>query len=183
MTLQLRFAGVETSLGPMLLAATERGLAALTLEAGTPGFLAALERRFPSAEPVPSAGELRVPAAWLQGYLAGRRRDLTPVDLAGLGDWDARVYQAVRSIPYGETATYGEVARAVGSAGAARAVGGSLARCPLFPAVPCHRVVLAGDGISGWGGGDIEIKRRLLDLEGAGRSKGRNVAKAARWST
>jgi O-6-methylguanine DNA methyltransferase len=78
------------------------------------------------------------------------------------------VYAAVRAIPYGETATYGEVARAAWSPGGARAVGGSLSRCPLFPAVPCQRVVLAGDGFSGWGGGDIHVKRRLLDMEAEG---------------
>jgi methylated-DNA-[protein]-cysteine S-methyltransferase len=64
-------------------------------------------------------------------------------------------------VPAGETITYGEVAALVGSPGGGRAVGGAMARCPLFPAVPCHRVVRASDGWSGWGG-DVALKRRLL---------------------
>jgi O-6-methylguanine DNA methyltransferase len=60
--------------------------------------------------------------------------------------------------------TYGDVAAAIGHPGAARAVGGAMARCPLFPAVPCHRVVRAADGWSGWGGSDGR-KRMLLARE------------------
>jgi len=161
----LRFARVGTSLGPMLLAATPVGVAALSRDAGLAAFLAGLQRRFPASEPLPDAPGLRGQAAWLRAYVAGGRRELPSVDLAGLTAWDSRVYEAVRAIPYGGTATYGEVASAVGSPGAARAVGGSLSRCPLFPAVPCHRVVMAGDGFSGWGDGDIDVKRRLLDME------------------
>jgi methylated-DNA-[protein]-cysteine S-methyltransferase len=74
----------------------------------------------------------------------------------------------VRSVPAGSTITYGEVAILAGSPGAARAVGNAMARCPLFPAVPCHRVVRAADGWSGWGGDD-RLKRRLLDAERRGR--------------
>lgn len=170
MSARLAFATVETPIGPMLLAGTDAGIAALTRDTSLGTFLAALRRRFPDAEPVADAPALRRPSAWLRAYLSGRRADLPVVDLRGLAAWDARVYQAVRTIPYGETATYGEVALAIGSAGAARAVGGSLSRCPLYPAVPCHRVVLAGDGVSGWGGGDVTVKRRLLDLERAGSS-------------
>ena len=69
-------------------------------------------------------------------------------------------------MPAGETVTYGEVAALIGSPGAARAVGGAMSRCPLFPAVPCHRVVRASDGWSGWGGDD-RLKRRLLRAEGS----------------
>lgn len=163
----LRFARVDTSLGPMLLAATPAGLAALSRDDAAGAFLAGLQRRFPAADPLPDAAALRGQAAWLRAYLAGAVRELATVDLAGLTPWDARVFEAVRAIPYGETATYGELAAAVGSPGAARAVGGALSRCPLFPAVPCHRVVMAGDGFSGWGGGDIEVKRRLLAVEAA----------------
>ena len=90
-----------------------------------------------------------------------RRRTAADVDLGGLSGFDARVYEAVRTVPAGETVTYGEVAVIVGSPGAARAVGGAMSRCPLFPAVPCHRVVRASDGWSGWGGDD-RLKRRLL---------------------
>jgi methylated-DNA-[protein]-cysteine S-methyltransferase len=89
---------------------------------------------------------------------------LPAVDLRGLSAFDARVYEVVRSVPAGETITYGEVAALAGSPGAARAVGGAMSRCPLFPAVPCHRVVRAVDGWSGWDG-DVALKRRLLRSE------------------
>jgi O-6-methylguanine DNA methyltransferase len=165
---EVRFAQVETVLGSTLIAATTRGVAAVSRALPVSAFLASLGRRYPAADPVEDESALRDEVAWLIGYLRGGRRDLPPVDLGGLGGWDRAVYSAVRAIPYGETATYGEVALRAGSPRGARAVGGSLSRCPLFPAVPCQRVVLASDGVSGWGGGDIALKRRLLDMERAG---------------
>lgn len=154
----LRFARVETSIGPMLVAQTEFGIAAVRRADALESFLAALQRRFPHAGPVPAALDLD----WLTDSLTGG--SLPPVDLRGLSAFDARVYEAVRGIPAGQTATYGDVARLIGSPGAARAVGGAMSRCPLFPAVPCHRVVRAADGWSGWGGDD-RLKRRLLAAE------------------
>lgn len=163
----VRFAQLDTALGPTLIASTARGVAAVSRGLPVTAFLAALARRYPDADPVEDRSAIREALTWLTGYLRGDRRDLPPVDLSGLRAWDRAVYAAVRAIPYGETATYGEVARAAGSPGGARAVGGSLSRCPLFPAVPCQRVVLAADGFSGWGGGDIAVKRRLLEMERA----------------
>lgn len=150
-----RVAHVESSsLGPMWVAETDAGVAACSRSEVPDGLVAVLRRRFPDDEP-----ELAdVDATWIDGGPP------PPVDLTGLSPFDARVYEAVRSIPPGETVTYGEVAALIGSPGAARAVGGAMARCPLFPAVPCHRVVRAVDGWSGWGG-DVELKRRLLAAE------------------
>lgn len=156
----LRFARVETSLGPMLVAETDRGVAAVGRDQPLDAFLAPLRRRFPRVEM--GAGD--VESAWIAVALDGGRGPLPPVDLRGLSPFDARVYLAVRSVRPGETVTYGEVAALIGSPDAARAVGGALSRCPLFPAVPCHRVVRAADGWSGWGGDD-RLKRRLLRLE------------------
>jgi O-6-methylguanine DNA methyltransferase len=154
----LRFAGASTSLGPMWVAETDTGVAAVERSVSLETFLAPLRRRFPSLEPAPADLDL----AWIDGALRGGR--LPPVDLRGLSDFDAAVYRAVRSVPAGSTLTYGEVAAVIGSPGAARAVGGAMSRCPLFPAVPCHRVVRASDGWSGWGGDD-RLKRRLLARE------------------
>jgi O-6-methylguanine DNA methyltransferase len=141
-------------LGALWVAETDAGVAAVSRVDAAEAFLASLRRRFPDREPVPG----QVGAAWLDDGT------LPPVDLTGLSPFDARVYAVVRDIPTGETLTYGEVAALVGSPGAARAVGGAMARCPLFPAVPCHRVLRAADGWSGWGG-DPAIKRRLLRAE------------------
>ena len=149
----LRFGRVKTPIGPIWVAETDAGVAACSRAESPEPFLAGLRGRFPGSEPEPAD----IGAAWLTGTPP-------PLDLTGLTAFDARVYEAVRSIPAGETVTYGEVAALIGSPRAARAVGGAMARCPLFPAVPCHRVVRAADGWSGWGG-DVELKRRLLAAE------------------
>jgi methylated-DNA-[protein]-cysteine S-methyltransferase len=75
------------------------------------------------------------------------------------------VYRAAMAIPYGATAAYGDVAAEVGSPRAARAVGRAMAVCPLFPVVPCHRVIHADGSIGGWGP-DLWVKRWLLRHEG-----------------
>ena len=142
----------------MLVAESDLGIAAVSRSPSLSDFLAGLGRRFSGMEILP--GDLDV--TWLTDALAGG--SLPSVDLRGLSPFDTRVYEVVRAVPAGETVTYGEVAAAIGSPGAARAVGGAMSRCPLFPAVPCHRVVRAVDGWSGWGG-DVALKRRLLLAE------------------
>lgn len=148
----LRFGRVDGPVGPMWVAETDAGVAAVSRAESPEPMLAELRRRFPGVEPAADA----VGAAWSLGP--------PPLDFTGLSSFDARVYEVVRNVAEGETVTYGEVARLIGSPGAARAVGGAMARCPLFPAVPCHRVVRAADGWSGWDG-DVRLKRRLLDAE------------------
>ena len=101
----------------------------------------------------------------LDEYFAGVRRSFD-VALAPRGTpFQRRVWRALLSIPYGETITYGELARRVGKPRAARAVGAANGANPIAIIIPCHRVVAAG-GIGGYGGGP-EIKRELLALEGA----------------
>jgi O-6-methylguanine DNA methyltransferase len=157
----LRFARVETPIGTMLVAETDLGVAAVSRADSLEAFLAPLRRRYPALEPEPSD----LDGAWLETALTGG--PLPPVDLRGLSAFDARAYETVRSVPAGATVTYGDVAALIGSPSAARAVGGAMSRCPLFPAVPCHRVVRAADGWSGWGADD-SLKRRLLAAERAG---------------
>ncbi|MDQ4035294.1 MAG: methylated-DNA--[protein]-cysteine S-methyltransferase [Chloroflexota bacterium] len=154
----LRFARVETTIGAMLVAETDYGVAAISRSKSIQASLGGLRRRFPGADPMPAD----LDSGWLAAAFDGG--PLPPVDLRGLPAFDARVYDAVRGVPPGETVTYGEVAMIIGSPGAARAVGNAMARCPLFPAVPCHRVVRASDGWSGWGG-DVALKLRLLRSE------------------
>ena len=150
----LRFGRADSPLGPIWVAETDVGVAACDRAESPVALLAGLRRRFPGRAPEPAA----LDAAWPSGGPP------PALDLTGLRAFDARVYDAVRDIRPGETMTYGDVAALIGSPSAARAVGGALARCPLFPAVPCHRVVRASDGWSGWGG-DVELKRRLLAAE------------------
>jgi len=100
----------------------------------------------------------------LAAYFTG---DLTEFDLdlklSGT-EFQQKVWSALRTIPYGETRSYGEIAEQIGSPGAFRAVGLANGRNPIGIIVPCHRVIGAGGGLTGYGGG-IDRKRALLALE------------------
>jgi methylated-DNA-[protein]-cysteine S-methyltransferase len=110
---------------------------------------------------------LTEPCRQLQAYFAGELRNFD-LQLAPRGTpFQLRVWDALCAIPYGATASYGEIARAIGMPDAARAVGGANNRNPIAIVVPCHRVIGASGSLTGYGGG-LERKRRLLDLE-AGR--------------
>jgi O-6-methylguanine DNA methyltransferase len=174
--------------GPIRLAATERGLTAADQLVSAEAFVARLDRRFGGsgvslADAASArddgvrraAGRLREAITAFEAFLAGDLRALArlPVDLEDRAGWDRLVLGAVRTIPPGSTASYGEVARMVGKPGAARAVGGAVGRNPVGLAIPCHRVI-AGDGtLGGYGGGwwggpatGLELKRMLLAREG-----------------
>ena len=98
-------------------------------------------------------------------YLAGERRSFAlQVDWRGLSDFSRLVLESCRRVPYGETLSYGELAGALGRPRAARAVGQALAHNRLPLIIPCHRILAAGGGLGGFGGG-LERKRRLLELE------------------
>ncbi len=153
---------VETDLGPMILATSARGILAIGGGSDEGPMVAAIVRRLPGAEIVSGWTDA---AAWLSGWSAGTRRDAPTLDLRGLSAFDAEVYRFVGGVAWGERVTYGDVAAAIGRPGAARAVGGAMGRCPLFPAVPCHRVVRAADGWSGWGPSGNRMKRELLARE------------------
>jgi methylated-DNA-[protein]-cysteine S-methyltransferase len=100
----------------------------------------------------------------LEGYFAGERTDFgVALDLVG-SEFQCRVWRALLAIPYGETRSYGQIAEEVGASGAARAVGLANGRNPVAIIVPCHRVIGANGGLTGYGGG-LERKRSLLDLE------------------
>ena len=103
-------------------------------------------------------------ARQLHAYFAGRlRRFDLPLDLAGTG-FRRRVWMELTRIPYGETRSYQDVARAVGAPNAVRAVGAANGANPVPIVIPCHRVIGAGGKLVGYGGG-LPLKRRLLALE------------------
>jgi methylated-DNA-[protein]-cysteine S-methyltransferase len=102
--------------------------------------------------------------------LDGERRDLRSVvlDERALDDFRRRVYAATREIGPGETASYGQIASALGAPGEARAVGAALARNPFPIVVPCHRVLAADGALHGFSApGGLRTKRRMLEIEGA----------------
>ncbi len=154
------------------LAATGKGLARIAFPAQSKrSFLADIKRRFPGARIVESphasgGGRLLAEARrQITEYLSGRLRDFNvKMDLRQVTPFQRRVLLATRKIPYGKTASYGEVAHRVGSPRAARAVGGVQSRNPLPLCIPCHRVIGADGSLVGFGGG-LELKSLLLDLE------------------
>ncbi len=107
-------------------------------------------------------------AVQLEEYFAGDRTGFdVPLELTGT-EFQRRVWSALRDIPYGETISYGELARRVGSPAAVRAVGLANGRNPVAIIVPCHRVIGADGSLTGYGGG-LDRKAWLLDLEAANR--------------
>jgi methylated-DNA-[protein]-cysteine S-methyltransferase len=165
--------------GPVYVVATSRGVAAVELPGSTDAFDAGLRRRGLVVDPDragPDATRLAAEAAaMVLAMLAGDAVNLAavPIDIDDRPAWDRIVLAAVRAIPRGATASYGEIARRIGRPGAARAVGGAVGRNPVGLLVPCHRVIagdgsLGGYGVAAWGGREaaLELKRELLALEG-----------------
>ena len=102
----------------------------------------------------------------LNEYFAGERRDFTfRLDLRGT-EFQVKCWRALVDIPYGETRSYAAIARAVGRPRGFRAVGLANNRNPIAIVVPCHRVIASDGTLCGYGGG-LEVKRKLLELEGA----------------
>jgi methylated-DNA-[protein]-cysteine S-methyltransferase len=102
--------------------------------------------------------------AQLGEFFAGERTEFDVSLMLEGSDFERKVWSALQEIPYGETASYGEIARRVGAPAAARAVGLANGRNPVAIIVPCHRVIGADGSLTGYGGG-LERKRALLDLE------------------
>ncbi len=173
---------LATPLGPLHAAATGAGIVGLellTTGEAFAGSVAARTRRpvMPAADPnAPPAARTHLAALEIEiaEHFAGTRTAFgVPVVLEGVREWDRRVLEGVRAIARGGTASYGEVARRIGSPGAARAVGGAVGRNPVGLLVPCHRVIAADGTLGGYGGswfGSREellaLKRALLAVEG-----------------
>jgi methylated-DNA-[protein]-cysteine S-methyltransferase len=171
--------------GPFHLAATARGVIAVSWLTTRDAFDADLARRLEA--PIGTGDDaahdddddrrrrhLAAAIAALESLLAGRPpgSDLR-FDLADRPAWDRAVLTAVADVPWGSTVSYGEIARRVGSPRAARAVGGAVGRNPIGLLIPCHRVIAADGTIGGYGGdawGDrkdrVAVKRELLLREG-----------------
>jgi O-6-methylguanine DNA methyltransferase len=97
-------------------------------------------------------------------YLDGKRRDFDlPLDLRGT-EFQCRMWAAVAAIPYGQTRTYADIARAIGNSKAVRAVGAANGANPLPLVVPCHRVIGSNGSLTGYGGG-LDVKHKLLEME------------------
>lgn len=159
----------DSPVGGLLLAATADGLVAVGFDDDAEEWMLDRLAARVSARVVRLPRRLDPVRRALERYFrAPRGHDLTgvAVDWRLTGDFQRAVLERARRIPLGATATYGTLARDVGHPGAARAVGTALGRNPIPIVVPCHRVVPAGGGLGGYGGG-LPRKERLLALEGA----------------
>jgi O-6-methylguanine DNA methyltransferase len=161
-----------SAVGPLFLAASEHGLVALEFDTRLPGQQSIrpnprhVREEQKRAAFEPSDIRTRAYLDELSEYFSGQRREFSfPLDLRGT-DFQLACWRALLKIPYGETRSYADVARAVGKANAFRAVGMANNRNPIAIVVPCHRVIASDGTLCGYGGG-LDVKRRLLELEGA----------------
>jgi O-6-methylguanine DNA methyltransferase len=163
---------MDSAIGPLFLAASGRGLVALEFDARLPGQQSIRPNpRHLREEKIGIAFEdsprrMRPYVSQIDEYFAGSRREFTfPLDLRGT-EFQLACWRALLAIPYGETRTYADIARAVDKPTAFRAVGMANNRNPIAIVVPCHRVIASDGTLCGYGGG-LDVKRKLLELEGA----------------
>lgn len=157
---------IESPIGPLFIAASTRGLAAISFDEEPESHLERLAR-------IAGLGVLRSPRAIdvahreLDEYFAGRRRSFDlALDLRALPPFTVTVLRELARVPYGETTTYGDLAARVGRPRAARAVGTVMNRNRIPIVLPCHRVVGSTGSLVGYAGG-LDRKEMLLELEGA----------------
>lgn len=165
-------ATLASPIGSLFLAASETGLVALEFDFKPEG-------RGSSRRGLRQCGGAKDKIVWressehmrpyrieLEEYFAGQRRQFDfPLDLRGT-DFQLACWHALLAIPYGETRTYGDLARTIGKPQAFRAVGMANNRNPIAIVVPCHRVIASDGTLCGYGGG-LNVKQKLLELEGA----------------
>lgn len=154
-------AQLESPIGTLTVTASQKGLVAIEWGSGAPLKKPENKVRFVSSPDVCASYVQQ-----LKEYFAGERKEFTfPLDLRGT-EFQKRCWQALLEIPYGKTVSYADIAQAVGSPKAFRAVGMANHHNPIPIVVPCHRVIASSGGLCGYGGG-LGIKEKLLRLEGA----------------
>jgi methylated-DNA-[protein]-cysteine S-methyltransferase len=162
----------DTALGGCAIAWGPGGIAAVALpEADDRALRARIRRAAPGGHESAPPPDVQAAIDGIVALLDGEPRDLSGIalDMARLPEFNRRVYAVARTVPPGETITYGEIAERIGERGAAQAVGQALGRNPFPIVVPCHRVLAAGGGLGGFSArGGVATKRRMLAIEGAG---------------
>jgi AraC family transcriptional regulator of adaptative response/methylated-DNA-[protein]-cysteine methyltransferase len=160
----IRFAVGQCALGAVLVAATEKGVAAILLGDDPAKLVEELQDRFPKADLVGGDRDFEATVAKVVGFVEAPALGLDlPLDVRGTA-FQQRVWRALREIPAGKTTTYSALARKIGRPNAVRAVGQACAANPVAIAIPCHRVVRTDGSLSGYRWG-IERKRDLLARE------------------
>ena len=171
---------LQTPIGLLFVSVTERGLRRLHTLAGQPTIDAPALSEVPGPRPRATAAEEAIAGAVEQQiaqYFEGSRRDFDlPLDLDRGSAFQRRVWEVIARIPYGEVASYAEVAEAAGAPGAFRAAGTACGANPVAIVTPCHRVIASGNKLGGYGLG-IENKVWLLRHEGIGATAARPDAR------
>ncbi|MCK4410579.1 MAG: methylated-DNA--[protein]-cysteine S-methyltransferase [Candidatus Eisenbacteria sp.] len=163
----LRYVTFDTEVGRFLVAGNDRGLRLVSFGKGLDVKRAlSRETRGERVMAVEDKIRLRRVADSIKNYLAGGREPLNHrVDLSGATDFNRRVLEVVRGIPYGVLRSYKWVASEIGAPRATRPVGQALSRNPLPIVIPCHRVVNSDGTLGGYSGGGPDMKRRLIEIE------------------
>jgi AraC family transcriptional regulator, regulatory protein of adaptative response / methylated-DNA-[protein]-cysteine methyltransferase len=162
----IRFAVGECSLGSILVAATGKGICAILLGDDADALVRELDDRFPKATLIAGDEEFEEWVAKVVGLVDAPALGLDlPLDVRGTA-FQRRVWQALREIPPGSTASYSEIAARIGAPRAVRAVAQACASNAIAVAIPCHRIVRNNGELSGYRWG-VERKRALLDREAA----------------
>jgi AraC family transcriptional regulator of adaptative response/methylated-DNA-[protein]-cysteine methyltransferase len=155
---------VDSSLGRLLVATTERGICAVRMADSDAALEKDLREEFPHAQIKRDDSLLREPVQKILNHLDYNEPQLDlPLDIRATA-FQRQVWEKLRAIPYGETVSYGEVARALGKPGAVRAVGRACATNPVALVIPCHRVVREDEDLGGYRWG-LERKKKLLERE------------------
>jgi len=163
---RIEFAIGQTSLGAILVARSQRGVCAISLGDDPDALLRELQDRFPRAELIGGDPGFEQLVAQVVGLIEQPNLGIDlPLDVRGTA-FQQRVWQALRQIPSGETASYAQIAQRIGSPKSVRAVAQACASNTLAVAIPCHRVVRSDGALSGYRWG-VERKRELLSREGA----------------
>lgn len=161
---EIRFAVGESSLGPILVAATEKGVCAISLGENPDTLVRELQDRFPRAHFIGGDAEFEHMVALVVGFVESPGTGLNlPLDIRGTV-FQTRVWQALRNIPVGSTASYTDIAMQINAPHAVRAVANACASNTIAIAIPCHRVVRSDGSLSGYRWG-VERKRTLLQRE------------------
>lgn len=157
---------VACPMGRLLVAATDQGICSVKLGASDPALEENLLAEFPSANHEQDGGHLAIWAAEILSYLDGEKTGLDlPLDIQATA-FQQQVWQMLRTIPYGETRTYQQVAQALGKDSSSRAVGTACGANPVALVIPCHRVLRKDGGLGGYRWG-LERKKSLLEMEQA----------------
>jgi AraC family transcriptional regulator of adaptative response/methylated-DNA-[protein]-cysteine methyltransferase len=160
----IRFAVAQSTLGSLLVAASDKGVCAILLGDDPEALVQDLQDRFRNAQLLGGDREFEAWVAKVVGFIEAPKVGLDlPLDLQGTA-FQQRVWQALRKVPAGRTVSYAELARAIGMPTATRAVAQACGANPLAVAIPCHRVVRTDGSLSGYRWG-VERKRELLARE------------------